>query len=226
MHRILAAGALVALLGGTAAAFFHAGGRGTAEGNKSSWSAEGKYGHASASGGGGSWSASTTRRGMPSGGGGSWNASSARGGSASEARRIVERDQLLCGTASGSGRSWQGTTAGGESYSGYHNYHQGSYAAYDGGGGHTTGGSYYSSYHPPTVVRFIMTVAVLIVEDGKLQEQQRLELPWGMVLVQLLDMRRHHLHLLHRLRDRSTRVCPGTVSIDPSFGCTAAMDVP
>ena len=56
------------------------------------------------------------------------------------------------GTASGSGRSWHGTTAGGESASGYHTYHEGSYATYHGdAAGHYYGGTY-SSYHPPTTV--------------------------------------------------------------------------
>jgi hypothetical protein len=122
MKRIVTG--IVALLGvavasGPAAAWYHAGARGTASGGGGSWSASG-YRGGSASGGGGSWSGTGFRGGTASGGGGSWQAHGAYGGS-----------------ASGGGGSWHGTTAYGTSVYG--------------GGGHYYGGTY-ATYHPPTVV--------------------------------------------------------------------------
>jgi len=97
------------------------------------WSHSGRYG--SASGGGGSWSASGWRGGSASGGDGSWNAHGAYGGS-----------------ASGGDGSW--SAHGADGGSAYHtsDYYGGTYhgttTAYD--NDHYYGGSY-SYYHPPTV---------------------------------------------------------------------------
>jgi hypothetical protein len=101
---------LTALPGEPAAGWSHAGYRGTA------------------SGGGGSWSASGYRGGSASGGGGSWSGKGYRGG-----------------TASGGGGSWSGTGANGGTA-----YHSGSSTAvYH---SNTYYGARYPAYHPPTTV--------------------------------------------------------------------------
>jgi len=109
MRRVVIgiAGFLIVSLGhGPADAYFHA------QGNRSSWSAQGSRG--TASGGDGSWSASGYRGGSASGGDGSWNATGYRGG-----------------TASGGGGSWQAHGAsGGSAYGGYDHYYGGSYSTY------------------------------------------------------------------------------------------------
>jgi hypothetical protein len=110
---------VAAVTGGPVAAWSHAGRWGTASGGGGSWSASG-YRGGSASGGGGSWSASGFRGGSASGGGGSWSGTGYRGG-----------------TASGSGGSWHATTPYGTT----------AYGDTD----HYYGGTY-STYHPPTVV--------------------------------------------------------------------------
>ena len=99
-------------------------------GPAAAWAHSGRWG--SASGGGGSWSASGYRGGSASGGGGSWSGTGFRGGS-----------------ASGGGGSWSAsspyydTTAYHSPYYGttaYHSYY---------------GGAYYPSYyHPPTTVNY------------------------------------------------------------------------
>jgi len=94
-------------------------------GPAAAWSHAGYHG--TASGGGGSWSASGNRGGSASGGGGSWSGTGYRGG-----------------TASGGGGSWSGTSASGSTA--YHStygtsvYHNTYY------------GAYYPAYHPPTTV--------------------------------------------------------------------------
>ena len=63
---------LSALACGPAGAWSHSGAYGTASGGGGSWSASGTRG-GSASGGGGSWSGTGSRGGSASGGGGSWS---------------------------------------------------------------------------------------------------------------------------------------------------------
>jgi hypothetical protein len=116
---------VMALSCGPVAAWSHAGAWGTASGGGGSWTASG-YRGGSASGGEGSWSGTGFRGGTASGGGGSWSATGAYGGS-----------------ASGGGGSWHatssyGTTAyGTTAYGGYHYY-----------------GGTYATYHPPTTVNY------------------------------------------------------------------------
>jgi hypothetical protein len=101
------------------------------------WSHSGRYG--SASGGGGSWSASGYRGGSASGGGGSWSGSGYRGGSASGGDGSWSAHGAYGGSASGGDGSWHGTTAyGTTAYGGYDHYYGGSY----------------SYYHPPTTVNY------------------------------------------------------------------------
>src|SRR5262249_19163447 len=71
-----------ALSCGPALAWAHSGAYGSASGGGGSWSASSNRG-GSASGGGGSWSGSGYRGGSASGGGGSWSGSGAYGGTAS-----------------------------------------------------------------------------------------------------------------------------------------------
>jgi hypothetical protein len=113
------AGLMTVLAAGQAGAWMHAGHFGTASGGGGSWSASG-YRGGSASGGGGSWSASGFRGGSASGGGGSWSGTGYRGG-----------------TASGGEGSWHATGAYGTTAYGSH--------------GEYYGGTY-STYHPPTTV--------------------------------------------------------------------------
>ncbi len=139
------AGLLIATLAPRpAAAWSHSGYHGSASGGGGSWSASGRYG-GSASGGGGSWSGTGARGGTASGGSGSWSAHGAAGGS-----------------ASGGDGTWSSHSAYGTSTyhtSGYYggatthtNYYGGSSATY-----HTTNyyGGTYSSYHPPTTVNVL-----------------------------------------------------------------------
>jgi hypothetical protein len=129
---------IAGLSSGPAAAYFHA------EGNRSSWSAQGWRG--TASGGDGSWSASGYRGGSASGGDGSWSAQGWRGGTASGGGGSWHADGAYGGTASGGGGYWHasspyGTTA----YGGYNR----DYGGYD----HYYGGAY-STYHPSTTVNY------------------------------------------------------------------------
>ena len=111
---------------GPAAGWSHAGYHGSASGGGGSWSASGRRG-GSASGGGGSWSGTGFRGSTASGGGGSWSGHGYRGGS-----------------ASGGGGSWSGTGAYGGTA-----YHSGSSTAvYH----NTYYGVHYPAYHPPTTV--------------------------------------------------------------------------
>jgi hypothetical protein len=80
------------------------------------WSHSGAYG--SASGGGGSWSASGARGGSASGGGGSWSGEGARGGTASGGGGSWSGEGARGGTASGGGGSWSAQGASGGSASG------------------------------------------------------------------------------------------------------------
>jgi hypothetical protein len=112
------AGILATTLPGTSYAWSHSGAYGSASGGGGSWSASGNRG-GSASGGGGSWSGTGFRGSTASGGGGSWHATGAAGG-----------------TASGGGGDWHAT---------------GPYGTTAYGGAHYYGGTY-STYHPPTVV--------------------------------------------------------------------------
>ncbi len=119
-----------------ALAYFHA------EGNRSSWNAQGWRG--TASGGDGSWSATGYRGGSASGGGGSWHAAGAYGGTASGGEGSWHANGAYGGTASGGGGYWHATNSyGTTAYGGYNRY----YGGYD----HYYGGTY-STYHPPTVV--------------------------------------------------------------------------
>src|SRR5262245_63166472 len=76
---------MTALSAGPVWAWSHSGRYGSASGGGGSWSASGERG-GSASGGGGSWSGSGYRGGSASGGGGSWSGTGAYGGSASHTR--------------------------------------------------------------------------------------------------------------------------------------------
>jgi hypothetical protein len=136
------AGLLIATLAPRpASAWSHSGYHGSASGGGGSWSASGRYG-GSASGSGGSWSGTGRYGGTASGGDGSWSAHSAAGGS-----------------ASGGDGTWSSHSAYGTSTyhtSGYYGgatTHTNSYGATT-ATYHTTnyyGGSY-AYYHPPTTV--------------------------------------------------------------------------
>ena len=126
---ILLAGLLVtALACGPAEAWSHAGRYGSASGGGGSWSASGDRG-GSASGGGGSWSGSGYRGGSASGGEGSWSGSGAYGGSASHTRgEGTTATNQYGGTAThetGSGQTTATTAYGG---SATHTYGQGTTA--------------------------------------------------------------------------------------------------
>jgi hypothetical protein len=114
------------------------------------WSHTGYYGHASASGGGGSWSADTNRGGTASGGGGSWNAKGAEGGNASGGDGSWSAHSAYGGNASGGEGSWHATGAEGTQASG--GYHEPTQV--NGAYPHAYGGTYYSGYHPPTTVDY------------------------------------------------------------------------
>ena len=119
---------------GSAYGWSHTGYRGTASGGGGSWSASG-YRGGSASGGDGSWNASGFRGGTASGGGGSWSGTGYRGGTASGGDGSWSAHGADGGYASGGGGSWQAHGADGGSAYGTHYY----------------GGSY-TAYHPPTTV--------------------------------------------------------------------------
>ena len=104
-------------------------------GSAFAWSHTGAHG--SASGGDGSWNASTNRGGSASGSDGSWNASGFRGGSASGGGGSWNAKGADGGTASGGDGSWHATSANGTT----------AYGSAD----HYYGGTY-STYHPPTTV--------------------------------------------------------------------------
>ena len=133
------AGAVALALPGAALGWSHAGAFGTASGGGGSWSASG-YRGGSASGGGGSWSGSGFRGGSASGGGGSWSGTGFRGGTASGGDGSWSATGSRGGTASGGDGSWHATGAYGTSDYG-HAYYGGAYY-----------GGTYSTYHPPTVV--------------------------------------------------------------------------
>ena len=93
MNKLILAGLVSTLAISVAAdafAWSASGVRGSASGGGGSWSASGRYG-GSASGGRGSWSATGARGGTASGGGGSWSATGARGGTASRGHGISRR---------------------------------------------------------------------------------------------------------------------------------------
>src|SRR5262245_32562472 len=120
---------IAALPCGRAAGWAHAGRWGTASGGGGSWSASGWRG-GSASGGGGAWRGTGWRGGTASGGGGSWNAHGAYGGS-----------------ASGGEGSWSAHSAyGGSAY-----HSPGTTNVYK---SNTYYGGYYPAYHPPTTVNY------------------------------------------------------------------------
>jgi len=126
---------LAATLPGTAGAWSHSGAYGSASGGGGSWSASGSRG-GSASGGGGSWSGTGFRGSTASGGGGSWSGQGYRGGSASGGGGSWSGTGAYGGTASGGGGSWHATSPYGATAYGGANYYGGTY----------------STYHPPTVV--------------------------------------------------------------------------
>ncbi|MCI0353626.1 MAG: hypothetical protein L0099_01115 [Acidobacteria bacterium] len=107
-------------------------------GPAAAWSHAGRWG--TASGGGGSWSASGYRGGSASGGEGSWNATGAYGGHASGSY----------------GSGWSATSAYGGTAT--HTYGSG-YTTYTSPYGATAYhspyyGAYYPAYHPPTTVDY------------------------------------------------------------------------
>jgi len=127
---------ITALTCGPAAAWSHSGAWGTASGGGGSWSASGHRG-GSASGGVGSWSGTGFRGSTASGSGGSWSASGYRGGSASGGGGSWSGTGYRGGTASGGGGSWHATSPYGTT----------AYGSY----GHYYGGTY-ATYHPPATV--------------------------------------------------------------------------
>jgi hypothetical protein len=121
---------------GDAAAWSHSGAFGTASGGGGSWSASG-YRGGSASGGDGSWSGTGFRGGSASGGDGSWSGTGYRGGTASGSDGSWHATGADGGTASGGGGAWHATGPyGSTAYGGVDHYYGGTYA----------------TYHPPTVV--------------------------------------------------------------------------
>lgn len=150
------AGAVALALPGAAFGWSHSGAYGTASGGGGSWSASG-YRGGSASGGGGSWSASGFRGGSASGGGGSWSGTGFRGGTASGSDGSWSAKGASGGTASGGDGSWSATGARGGTASGGGGSWQATGAYGTSAYGHAYyGGTYYggtySTYHPPTVV--------------------------------------------------------------------------
>ena len=108
---------ITALTCGPAAAWSHRAAGGTASGGGGSWSASG-YRGGSASGGGGSWSGTGFRGSTASGGGGSWSASGFRGGTASGSDGSWSGTGFRGSTASGGGGSWSASGYRGGSASG------------------------------------------------------------------------------------------------------------
>lgn len=135
-----------------APAWSHSGAFGSASGGGGSWSASG-YRGGSASGSGGSWSGTGFRGGTASGSDGSWSANGARGGSASGGDGSWNATGYRGGTASGSDGSWHATGAdGGTASGGSGSWHAtGPYGTTAYGGAAYYGGAY-STYHPPVVV--------------------------------------------------------------------------